>query len=54
MERIELLATTARRTRAINSVLGTALSPEHIAAQFADEDIELLIAWMESPAYAGR
>jgi hypothetical protein len=37
----------ASRTRAINEALHTTMTPREIAASFADEDIDLLIAWID-------
>jgi hypothetical protein len=42
-----LLAQAAKRTRTVNEAFGTHLSPQDIAANFADDDIAMLVAWMD-------
>jgi hypothetical protein len=37
----------ASRTRQVNEAMHTSMTPQQIAALFADEDIDLLIAWIE-------
>jgi hypothetical protein len=41
---------SAQRTRVINAAFGMALSPHEIVRAFADEDIDLIVAWMEHEA----
>lgn len=53
IDRIELLAHTANRAHTVNRAFGSQLSPFDIARQFADEDIDLLILWMEHTPHAG-
>lgn len=47
MDRLRLLSNAAHRTRTVNRAFGSQLSPSEIESQFADEDIDLLILWME-------
>jgi len=50
MSRLLLLTTAAYRTRVINEACGSSMSPHQVAAQFADEDADLIVAWMEHRA----
>jgi len=45
MQRIALIAHAATRVAAVNRAFGTAMTPAQIAEAFADEDIDLLLAW---------
>jgi hypothetical protein len=45
MDRITLLSHAAHRTRAVNELFGTHLTPFEVASLYADEDIDLLLAW---------
>lgn len=46
MDRLSSLTRMAHRTRAVNEALGTSMTPDQIAERFADEDIDLLLAWI--------
>jgi hypothetical protein len=37
----------ASRTRQVNEAMHTSMTPQQIAALFADEDIDLLLAWID-------
>jgi hypothetical protein len=45
MDRIELLSSAAHRTRRVNELFGTCLTPAEVARDYADEDIDLLLQW---------
>ena len=45
MDRIALLSRAAHRTKRVNELFGTHLTPDEVAAMYADEDIDLLLAW---------
>jgi hypothetical protein len=47
IDRLSLLTNAAHRTRLINELFGTHLTPAEVARDFADEDIDLLLAWKE-------
>lgn len=47
MDRLTLLTTAAERTRTLNEAFASSMSPFEVATQFAAEDIDLIIAWME-------
>ncbi len=47
MDRLSLLSQTAHRTWTLNAAFGCQWTPEQIAERFADEDIDLIIAWQE-------
>lgn len=46
IERIALLTHAASRARSVNEVFGSSMSPFEIARTFADEDIDILLAWL--------
>lgn len=47
IERLSMLTRAAHRTRALNEAMHTTMTPDDIARSFSDEDIDLLLAWME-------
>jgi hypothetical protein len=47
IDRLSSLTRMANRTRAVNEALHTNMTPHEIAARFADEDIDLLLAWID-------
>jgi len=48
MDRIDLVTRAASRTRAINQLLGTAMTIDQVAADFADDDLDLLLMWKDA------
>ena len=47
MDRIELLTRASYRTRRVNELFGTHMTPAEVARDYADEDIDLLLKWSE-------
>lgn len=48
MDRMRLLSGASHRTRRLNELFGTHLTPAEVARDYADEDIDLLLMWSES------
>ena len=50
IDRMSTIMRMAQRARIVNEALHTSMTPFEIDRDFADEDIDLLIAWMEHRA----